>query len=144
MTTEQKPPVVLVDGSNFMYRAFHVPALARLSNSNGQPTGVLYGVINMIAKLYEAYKPDKMAVVFDAKGKTFRNDIFPEYKAHRPPMPDDLKAQIKPLHRLIQLLGLPILVIDGIEADDVMGTLARQATRHGAPWSAAAVAGGIS
>jgi DNA polymerase-1 len=131
MTTEQKPPVVLVDGSNFMYRAFHVPALARLSNSNGQPTGVLYGVINMIAKLYEAYKPDKMAVVFDAKGKTFRNDIFPEYKAHRPPMPDDLRAQIEPLHQLIKLLGLPILVIDGIEADDVMGTLARQATKHG-------------
>lgn len=131
MTTEQKPPVVLVDGSNFMYRAFHVPALARLSNSNGQPTGVLYGVINMIAKLYEAYKPDKMAVVFDAKGKTFRNDIFPEYKAHRPPMPDDLRAQIEPLHQLIKLLGLPILVIDGIEADDVMGTLATQATEHG-------------
>jgi DNA polymerase-1 len=131
MGEQKTPPVILIDGSNFMYRAFHVPNLARLTNSKGQPTGVLYGVINMMAKLVETYQPEKMAVVFDAKGKSFRNDLYPEYKAHRPPMPDELREQIEPLHRLIKLLGLPILVIDGVEADDVMGTLAVQATEQG-------------
>ncbi len=131
MGEQKTPPVILIDGSNFMYRAFHVPNLARLTNNKGQPTGVLYGVINMMAKLVETYQPDKMAVVFDAKGKSFRNDIYPEYKAHRPPMPDELREQIEPLHRLIKLLGLPILVIEGVEADDVMGTLAVQATEQG-------------
>jgi len=131
MAETPKAPIVLVDGSNFMYRAFHVPNLARLTNAKGEPTGVLYGVINMLGKLYELYQPEKMAVVFDPKGPTFRNEIYPEYKAHRPPMPDDLRSQIEPLHQLIQLLGLPILVVDGVEADDVMGTLATEATEKG-------------
>ena len=131
MADTSKAPIVLVDGSNFMYRAFHVPNLARLTNAKGEPTGVLYGVINMLGKLYELYQPEKMAVVFDPKGPTFRNEIYPEYKAHRPPMPDELRSQIEPLHQLIQLLGLPILVVDGVEADDVMGTLATEATEKG-------------
>jgi DNA polymerase-1 len=131
MADISKAPIVLVDGSNFMYRAFHVPNLARLTNAKGEPTGVLYGVINMLGKLYELYQPEKMAVVFDPKGPTFRNEIYPEYKAHRPPMPDELRSQIEPLHQLIQLLGLPILVVDGVEADDVMGTLATEATEKG-------------
>jgi DNA polymerase-1 len=131
MAETSKAPIVLVDGSNFMYRAFHVPNLARLTNGRGEPTGVLYGVINMLGKLFETYRPEKMAVVFDAKGPSFRNEMYPEYKAHRPPMPDELRSQIEPLHKLIELLGLPILVIDGVEADDVMGTLATEATAKG-------------
>ncbi len=126
--------LVLVDGSYYMYRAYH--AMKRrnsngehtgLTNSSGEPTGAIFGVVNMLRKILKDYEPDYFAVVFDAKGKTFRNDLYPEYKAHRPPMPDDLVVQIKPIHNIITALGLPLLVIDGVEADDVIGTLAKNA-----------------
>jgi DNA polymerase-1 len=123
---EKDPPVILVDGSSYLFRAFH--ALPPLTNSKGQPTGAVYGVINMLRKLREQYHPKYMAVVFDAKGKTFRHDIYKEYKANRPPMPDDLQAQIEPLHQLIKAMGLPLICVEGVEADDVIGTLANTAT----------------
>ena len=126
---EKKPPLILVDGSSYLYRAFH--ALPPLTNSKNQPTGAVYGVINMLKKLVNEYQPEHMAVVFDAKGKTFRDDIYAEYKAHRPPMPDDLRQQIEPLHELVDALGYPKLVIPGVEADDVIGTLAKQAAAQG-------------
>jgi len=122
-------PLVLVDGSSYLYRAFH--AMPSLSNSRNEPTGAVYGVINMLRRLLKDYDPEYMAVVFDAPGKTFRDDIYPEYKSHRPPMPDDLSSQIAPLHEAIRAMGLPLLMIEGVEADDVIGTLARAATRHG-------------
>jgi DNA polymerase-1 len=120
------PTLLLVDGSSYLYRAFH--ALPDLRNKAGEPTGAIYGVLNMLRRLESDYKADYRAVVFDAKGKTFRDDLYPEYKAHRPPMPDDLARQIEPLHACIQALGWPLLMIDGVEADDVIGTLAREAT----------------
>jgi DNA polymerase-1 len=123
----QKPPLILVDGSSYLYRAFHVPNLQRLSTADGRPTGAVYGVINMLKKLLKEYQPEHMVVVFDAKGKTFRNDLYKEYKANRPPMPDDLRAQIQPIHDLVDAMGLPRMVISGVEADDVIGTLAVQA-----------------
>jgi len=122
-------PFILVDGSSYLFRAFH--ALPPLTNSHGEPTGALVGVINMIRKLISEYQPTHMAVVFDAPGKTFRDDMYSEYKAHRPPTPDDLKCQIAPLHEAIRAMGLPMLVIEGVEADDVIGTLARQAAAEG-------------
>jgi len=125
----KKPPLILVDGSSYLFRAFH--ALPPLTNSKGQPTGAIYGVINMLKKLVEDYQPEYMAVVFDAKGKTFRSDLYEEYKAHRPPMPDDLRTQIEPIHQLVDALGYPRLVIPKVEADDVIGTLARQAEADG-------------
>ena len=121
--------LILVDGSSYLFRAFH--ALPSLSNSKGQPTGAVYGVINMLKKLISEYQPEYIAVVFDAKGKTFRNDLYPEYKAHRPPMPDELRVQIEPLHQIIKAMGLPILVEPDVEADDVIGTLAHRATEKG-------------
>lgn len=121
--------LLLVDGSSYLYRAFH--ALPELKNRAGEPTGALYGVINMLRRLKREVPADYAACVFDAKGKTFRDALYPEYKAHRPPMPDDLAAQIEPLHETIQALGWPLLVIDGVEADDVIGTLARQAEQQG-------------
>jgi len=124
-------PLVLVDGSSYLYRAFH--ALPPLTNADGEPTGAMYGVANMLRRLMKDYEPEHMAVVFDAKGKTFRDEMYPEYKATRPPMPDELRAQIEPLHQIVQALGLPMLVIEGVEADDVIGTLARQATKKGIP-----------
>ena len=124
---EKDPPVILVDGSSYLFRAFH--ALPPLTNSKGQPTGAVYGVINMLRKLREEYKPEYMAVVFDAKGKTFRHDMYKEYKANRPPMPDDLQSQIEPLHQLIKAMGLPLISVEGVEADDVIGTLAKKATK---------------
>ena len=125
----KQPPLILVDGSSYLFRAFH--ALPPLTNSKGQPTGAIYGVINMLKKLVAEYQPEHMAVVFDAKGKTFRNDLYKEYKAHRPPMPDDLRSQIEPIHQLVDALGYPRLVVDNVEADDVIGTLARQAADAG-------------
>jgi DNA polymerase I len=121
--------LVLVDGSSYLYRAFH--ALPDLRNASGEPMGAIYGVINMLRKLLADYKADYCAVVFDAKGKTFRDDLYAEYKANRPAMPDDLGSQIAPLHDTIRALGWPILTIDGVEADDVIGTLARQAEAAG-------------
>lgn len=123
------PPLILIDGSSYFFRAFH--ALPPLMNSKGQPTGAIYGVANMIKKLIKDFQPQELAVVFDSKGKTFRDEWYPEYKAHRPPMPDDLSSQFKPLIQLLEAMGLPILIIDGVEADDVIGTLARQATDEG-------------
>lgn len=117
--------VVLVDGSSYLFRAFH--GLPPLTNREGQPTGALHGVIKMLAKLYEDYQPVYFAVVFDAKGKTFRHEMFPAYKANRPPMPDDLRVQIEPLHELIRALGFPLIMESGVEADDVIGTLAARA-----------------
>src|SRR5579864_635752 len=103
----EKKPLILVDGSSYLYRAFH--ALPALVNSKGFPTGAIYGVVNMLRKLLNDYQPQSMAVVFDAKGKTFRDEIYPAYKAHRPEMPDDLVQQISPLHEIIQAMGLPLL-----------------------------------
>ena len=121
--------LLLVDGSSYLYRAFH--ALPDLRNAQGEPTGAIYGVLNMLRRLAADYKPDYLACVFDAKGKTFRDDWYAEYKAHRPPMPEDLVRQIEPLHRAVAALGWPLLMIDGVEADDVIGTLARQAAAAG-------------
>ena len=117
--------VVLVDGSSYLFRAFH--GLPPLTTRDGHPTGALHGVVKMLAKLYDDHQPAYIGVVFDAQGKTFRHDLYPAYKAHRPPMPDDLRAQIEPLHRLIEALGFPLIIEDGVEADDVIGTLAMQA-----------------
>ncbi|WP_404400919.1 DNA polymerase I [Idiomarina seosinensis] len=122
-------PFVLVDGSSYLFRAFHAPP--HLTNSKGEPTGAIYGVVNMLRSLLKRYKPENMAVIFDAKGKTFRNDLYDEYKANRPPMPDDLRQQIEPLHQIIKAMGLPLLCIDGVEADDVIGTLAKEAGDEG-------------
>ena len=124
--TNSKSPFILVDGSSYLYRAFH--ALPPLTNAAGEPTGAMYGVINMLRRLLKDYSPEHVAVIFDAKGKTFRNDLYAEYKAHRPAMPEDLHAQIEPLHQIIRAMGFPILSIEGVEADDVIGTLAVQAT----------------
>ena len=128
--TERKvASLMLVDGSSYLYRAFH--AMPALSNSHGEPTGAVYGVVNMLRRLLSEYDTEYIAVVFDAKGKTFRDDIYPEYKAHRPPMPDDLSVQIEPLQEIIRALGLPLIQIEGVEADDVIGTLARAAAAEG-------------
>ncbi len=125
-TMQKSSPFILVDGSSYLYRAFH--AMPNLTNSAGEYTGAVYGVVNMLRKLIKDYDPEYMAVVFDAKGKTFRDDIYKEYKANRPPMPLELSKQIEPLHQLIKAMGIPILVIEGVEADDVIGTLAKEAT----------------
>ena len=121
--------LLLVDGSSYLYRAFH--ALPDLRTRDGLPTGALKGVISMLKRLRKDFKADFSACVFDAKGKTFRDEIYPEYKAHRPPMPADLAQQIEPLHEAVRALGWPLLMIDGVEADDVIGTLVRQAEREG-------------
>ncbi|WDE05258.1 DNA polymerase I [Thalassomonas viridans] len=127
MTTSSLSPLILVDGSSYLFRAYHVPYLQALSTADGQPTGAITGVLNMINSLKKDYPQGNVVVVFDAKGKTFRNDLYPEYKANRPPMPEDLRSQIAPIHEIITAMGLPLLVIEGVEADDVIGTLARQA-----------------
>jgi DNA polymerase-1 len=124
-------PLVLVDGSSYLYRAFH--ALPPLMTSTGKPTGAVKGVLNMLNSLRRQYPDSPFAVVFDAKGKTFRDDLFEDYKSQRPPMPDDLRVQIEPLHASVRALGLPLLCVDGVEADDVIGTLARQSAAAGCP-----------
>jgi len=129
MTDTPKKKLVLVDGSSYLFRAFH--AMPPLTGPAGQPTGAMYGVLNMLRKLLEEYRPEYFAVVFDASGKTFRDDLYPEYKANRPPIPEDLRPQIEPLHETIRAQGLPLLVVPGVEADDVIGTLARQAEGQG-------------
>ncbi|MGK0502913.1 MAG: DNA polymerase-1 [Alteromonadaceae bacterium] len=129
MTDSKKPPFILVDGSSYLFRAFH--GLPPLTNSKGQDTGAIYGVVNMLKSLIRQYNPTHMAVIFDAKGKTFRDDIYEEYKANRPPMPEELRSQIEPLHTIIKAMGLPVIVESGVEADDVIGTLACRATEHG-------------
>ena len=121
--------LILVDGSSYLFRAFH--ALPPLVNSKRQPTGAVKGVINMIRSLIKSHPDSNVAIVFDAKGKTFRSELYTEYKAHRPPMPDELRSQIEPIHQIVQAMGLPMLVIPGVEADDVIGTLAQRATALG-------------
>nr|WP_019215566.1 5'-3' exonuclease H3TH domain-containing protein [Legionella tunisiensis] len=121
-------PLILVDGSSYFFRAFH--ALPPLTNSKGQPTGAIYGVANMVKRLIKDYQPQQIAVVFDAKGKTFRDEWYPDYKAHRPPMPKELSDQFKPMIDLLQAMGLPLLIIEGVEADDVIGTLAHRAVEQ--------------
>jgi len=124
-------PLILVDGSSYLYRAYH--AFPPLTNSAGEPTGAMYGVLNMLRSLIMQYQPSHAAVVFDAKGKTFRDELFEHYKSHRPPMPDDLRAQIEPLHKMVKAMGLPLMAVSGVEADDVIGTLAREAEKMGRP-----------
>jgi len=131
MSTKQSRPFLLVDGSSYLYRAWHVPNLQRLSNSRGEATGAVYGVINMLRSLLAEYQPQFMAVVFDARGKTFRHEMYEAYKANRPPMPEELAAQVEPLHELVRALGLPLLQVGGVEADDVIGTLAARAAELG-------------
>ncbi len=121
--------LLLVDGSSYLYRAFH--ALPDLRNQRGEPTSAIYGVLNMLRRLHSEYKADYSACVFDAKGKTFREEWYPEYKANRPAMPEDLAVQIEPLHECIRALGWPLLIIEGVEADDVIGTLTVLAAREG-------------
>lgn len=124
-------PLILVDGSSYLYRAYH--AFPPLTNSAGEPTGAMYGVLNMLRSLILQYQPTHAVVVFDAKGKTFRDELFEHYKSHRPPMPDDLRAQIEPLHTMVKAMGLPLMAVPGVEADDVIGTLAREAEKAGRP-----------
>jgi DNA polymerase-1 len=124
-----KGKLILVDGSSYLYRAFH--ALPPLANSKGHPTGAIYGVINMINKLLHDQGTDHFVVIFDAPGTTFRNDLYSEYKANRPPMPDDLRPQIKPIHQIIKAMGLPLIMIKNVEADDVIGTLSKEAASNG-------------
>ncbi len=123
------PTLLLVDGSSYLYRAFH--ALPDLRTAAGEPTGAVRGVLSMLRRLEADYKAEYRACIFDAKGKTFRDDLYPDYKSHRPPMPEDLRAQIEPLHQAVEAEGWPLLVIDGVEADDVIGTLTRQAAQAG-------------
>ncbi|MBZ2170361.1 DNA polymerase I [Marinobacter sp. F4216] len=129
MTQQKTPPVVLVDGSSYLFRAYH--ALPPLTTSKDQPTGAIKGVISMLRRLEQDFPESKIVVVFDAKGKTFRHDMYEEYKANRPPMPEDLASQIEPIHNIIRAMGLPLLIISGVEADDVIGTLANEATDKG-------------
>ncbi|WP_111498068.1 DNA polymerase I [Marinobacter bohaiensis] len=129
MSQKQTPPVVLVDGSSYLFRAFH--ALPPLTTSKGQPTGAIKGVISMLRRLDQDYPGSKVVVVFDAKGKTFRHELYEEYKANRPPMPEDLATQIAPIHEIVRAMGLPLLIVPDVEADDVIGTLACEATDKG-------------
>ncbi|PWI33046.1 DNA polymerase I [Vibrio albus] len=131
MASIPENPLILIDGSSYLYRAFHAyPG----TMSNGEiPTNAVYGVVNMVRSMMRQFPADRMAVIFDAKGKTFRDDLYPEYKAHRPPMPDDLRCQIEPLHNVIRAMGIPLICTPGVEADDVIGTLATQASAAGIP-----------
>ncbi|MDN3679580.1 DNA polymerase I [Vibrio tapetis subsp. quintayensis] len=131
MATIPENPLILIDGSSYLYRAFHAyPG----TMSNGEiPTNAVYGVVNMLRSMMRQFSSDRIAVIFDAKGKTFRDDMYSEYKANRPPMPDDLRCQIEPLHNVIRAMGLPLISIPGVEADDVIGTLASQASKAGMP-----------
>ncbi|MEL6209890.1 MAG: PIN domain-containing protein, partial [Pseudomonadota bacterium] len=129
--SSSKTPLVLVDGSSYLYRAFH--ALPSLTAADGTPTGATLGVINMLNKLLADVSPTHMAVVFDAPGKTFRHEQYPEYKANRPSMPQELRDQVKTIHAIVEQLGLPLVMVKGVEADDVIGTLARQAADSDTP-----------
>ncbi len=129
MPQQTKENLILIDGSSFLFRAYH--AVPPLTNPQGEPTNAIYGVSNMLRKLISDYKSDYITVVFDAPGKTFRNELYDQYKAHRPPMPDDLRVQIQPLHDLIRAMGLPLIMESGVEADDVLGALAQHAAQQG-------------
>jgi len=128
-TQKDSAPFILVDGSSYLFRAYH--AMPGLTNAKGEATGTIYGVINMLRKLVAEYQPSHIAIVFDAKGKTFRHAMFKDYKANRPPMPDDLREQIEPVHKIVEAMGLPLICVSGVEADDVIGTLAAQASELG-------------
>ena len=130
-SSKSKLPIVLVDGSSYLYRAYHIPNLQNLHNAEGMPTGAIRGVVSMLKRLLGDESPTHIAVVFDAKGKTFRHDMYKEYKANRPPMPEDLQVQIEPLHDVVKAMGLPLICEPGVEADDVIGTLAVQAAEQG-------------
>src|SRR4030081_866367 len=121
--------LILVDGSGYLYRAFH--ALPPLTTSKGEPTGAVLGVLNMLNKMIKEEMPERIAVVFDATGRTFRDDLFDQYKAHRTPMPDDLRLQVHPLLEVVVAMGLPLLRVSGVEADDVIGTLAKEGAASG-------------
>ena len=127
--TSGNKPLVLVDGSSYLFRAYH--ALPAFSSSKGEPTGAVFGVLNMLYKLLDDFEPERIAVVFDAPGKTFRNDLYADYKANRPPMPEDLRPQVEPLLEAVEAIGIPVVRVSGVEADDVIGTLANQATGAG-------------
>ncbi len=129
--SDSSRPLILVDGSSYLFRAYH--ALPPLTNSKGQPTGAVKGVINMIKSLQKTYPDSPIVCIFDAKGKTFRSDIYPDYKANRPPMPEDLAPQIAPIHAIIKAMGLPLVIEPGVEADDVIGTYAKEATEREIP-----------
>ena len=129
MPQQTQKRLILVDGSSFLFRAYH--AIPPLTNPLGEPTNAIYGVSNMLRKLIAEYHSDYITVVFDAPGKTFRNDLYDQYKAHRPPMPDDLRVQIEPLHHLVRAMGLPLIMESGVEADDVLGALAQHAEQQG-------------
>ncbi len=131
MASIPENPLILIDGSSYLYRAFHAyPG----TMSNGEiPTNAVYGVVNMLRSMMRQFASERIAVVFDAKGKTFRDEMYSEYKANRPPMPDDLRCQIEPLHNVIRAMGLPLICVPGVEADDVIGTLAYQASQQGMP-----------
>src|ERR1700722_16021332 len=122
-------PLILIDGSSYLFRAFH--ALPPLTNTKGQPTGAVYGVLNMLRRLLKDYQPEYIAVIFDSKSKNFRHQLYPSYKANRTVMPNELQSQIEPLHTAIRALGLPLVVVEGVEADDVIATLADQAQARG-------------
>ena len=124
-------PFVLVDGSSYLFRAYHALRYAEFTNSKGEPTGAVFGVLNMLYKLLDDYEPERIAVVFDAPGKTFRDDLYEDYKANRPPMPEDLRPQIEPLLEAVEAIGIPVLRVAGVEADDVIGTLATRASEAG-------------
>ena len=126
----KKQKLILVDGSSYLFRAYHAHSRIGMSNSQGEPTGAIYGVINMMKSLSKSYPGEKIIIVFDAKGKTFRNEMYPAYKANRPPMPEDLAAQIMPLHQILEAMGYPLIIESGVEADDVIGTLALQASEE--------------
>jgi len=129
MSKKSEKPLVLVDGSSYLYRAFH--GMPALTNSRGEPTGAIYGVVNMLRSLLRDIEPEHIAVIFDAKGKTFRDDMYKEYKANRPSMPNELRSQVEPIHEIVKAMGLPLMIVDGVEADDVIGTLCVQATAAG-------------
>ncbi len=131
MATVPENPLILIDGSSYLYRAFH--AFPGTMSNGEHPTNAVYGVANMLRSMMRQFSSERIAVIFDAKGKTFRDDMYPEYKANRPPMPDDLRSQIEPLHNLIRAMGLPLISIPGVEADDVIGTLAAAASKKGMP-----------
>jgi DNA polymerase-1 len=131
MTDATTQPLVLVDGSSYLYRAFHAMFKADLRNVKGEPTGAIRTVTSMLRRLQKDYKGSVIVVIFDAKGKTFRDDLYAEYKANRPPMPDDLRSQVGPINQIVRAMGFPLIAIEGVEADDVIGTFARQATEQG-------------
>jgi len=131
MTDATTQPLVLVDGSSYLYRAFHAMFKADLRNAKGEPTGAIRTVTSMLRRLQKDYMGSVIVVIFDAKGKTFRDDLYAEYKANRPPMPDDLRSQVEPINQIVRAMGFPLIAIEGVEADDVIGTFARQATEQG-------------